>query len=73
MNTKKLSITDWIAHNYAGSGAPNERTVLRWIKAGSIYPPPTREGKRLYIREDAQVVSGGDSILERLNERPQTR
>lgn len=63
---KKITIPDWVAHNYAGSGAPNERTVLRWIKAGLMYPPATRDGKRYYLQSDAQVVNKTSTLLDRM-------
>lgn len=63
---KQLAVNDWIARRFDGPGKPGTRTVIAWIKAGKIYPPPIKIGRGYYVQEDAELVTGKGSLLDQV-------
>lgn len=63
---KQLALQDWIGRRFDGPGKPGTRTVIAWIKAGKIYPPATKVGRGYYVQEDAELVTGKGTLLDRI-------
>jgi hypothetical protein len=63
---KHLALRDWIDRRFDGPGKPGTNTVIAWIKAGKIYPPAIKMGRGYYVQEDAELMTGRDSLLDRV-------
>lgn len=63
---KQLALRDWIDRRFDGPGKPGASTVIAWIKAGKIYPPATKIGRGYYVQEDAELITGKGTLLDRV-------
>lgn len=68
-----VAITTWMKEQY-GADAPHVKTVLRWIRAGRIQPPPEKHGTRWYFAPDAVYTDRPRlSLVQRLARETQNR
>ena len=57
--SKLIPLSMWLERRYAAK-PPSARTLRRWIANGSIIPRPEKNGRKLYVPENAIYVDTSD-------------
>lgn len=72
---KLIPLQKWAKQRY-GEDVPSSRTLRRWTANGNIMPRPRKEGRRLWVPENAQYIDLTspdyvEDVARALNEAPQ--
>lgn len=71
--SRLVALTTWMQDTY-GADAPHIKTVLRWIRAGRIQPPPEKHGTRWYVEPVAVYTDRPRlSLVQRLAREKENR
>jgi hypothetical protein len=61
-----VRVTQWSSKTFGDDLPPTVRTIQGWDRKGMICPSLVKIGKAYYVREDAVILSGKNTLLDKI-------
>ena len=61
-----VRVSQWSSKAFGDDLPPTVRTIQAWDRKGMICPALVKIGKAYYVREDAVILSGKNTLLDKI-------